>query len=607
MPKDSAPAPFELPSDLAGLADEELASLIQTARAEGQAILNEEGGPKAENLERAKELHEALGKLKADQNRRVEQAAQMKAQFDEIAANFSDDDATPAADPAAPDATTTAPAAIEGEIVDAASAPAPQPIAASGRPVGGAITASRELGGVGRQAKINPSLSGARTLAPATSAPAEQLAITASADLPGTALTAGARITDMAQLAELVEHRARSLPVTQGWKNGQAYGGVNVARIQHNYPTVFNESSSQGEVEKYLKGLRANLRPSQMESLVASGGWCAPSEIRYSFFNIACAGGMIDLPTFGVQRGGLRWPISPSLADAFTGIGSSATSGLAPFNGITPSNTTMPWVWTETNDVVAATGTLFKPCVRVPCVGMNEARLECYGVCVTAGNLADSAWPESTRNWLQLLDVAFQHTMNFRYIQTIRGLTTDGGTLGCTGVGAISPILDAVELAAIDYRKRYAMCRDDVIEVVFPDWVLGPMRQDVARRTGLAEFNVTDEMIMSWFNVRHVRVQLVDDYQVRAAGQPGYSTIQTTWPATVEFMLYAPGTFGLGNGMSLDLGVVRDSTLNSTNDFTAAWYEQCHMIAQFGHAARRYVVPICGSGVTGAANITSCC
>jgi hypothetical protein len=208
---------------------------------------------------------------------------------------------------------------------------------------------------------------------------------------------------------------------------------------------------------------------------------------------------------------------------------------------------------------------------------------------------------------LKLLDVAFQHTMNYRYIQTIRNLTTDIGTISCTGVGAASPLLDAVEFAAIDYRKRYVLCRDDVMEVILPDWIVGPLRADVARRTGVDLLKTTDADIMAWFDARHVRVQLVDDYQVRTSGLPGYSTPATAWPTTVEFMIYAPGTFALGNGMVLDLGVVRDSTLNETNDFTAAWYEQCHLIAKFGWAARRYTVNLCPSGVTGAANITACC
>ena len=592
MPKDNAPAPFELPGDLTTTSPEDLAALTETARTEFNGIYGAEGGPQAAQLARASELADAIDALNTENTRRTEEAAKTKADFDALAARITPADAAAQGDGTEP--------ALEGEIVDAPAAPAPQPVAASGRPVGGAVTASRELGGLRPEPRINASLTAARTLAPKTTAPTAQLAITASADLPGT-LTAGARIDSIDTLADLLEHRARQLPVTASGRRGhqQAYGGVNVARISHDYADVLAETASDKAVEAYRNKLMAGRRPQQMEAIVAAGGWCAPSEIRYDFFNIACAGGMIDLPTFGVQRGGIRWPISPSLADAYN-------PDLSPFEAA-PSAATMPWLWTETSDVIAATGTLLKPCIRVPCSTMDEARLECYGVCVTAGNLAENAWPESTRNFLKLLDVAFQHTMNYRYIQTIRNLTTDIGTISCTGVGAASPLLDAVEFAAIDYRKRYVLCRDDVMEVILPDWIVGPLRADVARRTGVDLLKTTDADIMAWFDARHVRVQLVDDYQVRTSGLPGYSTPATAWPTTVEFMIYAPGTFALGNGMVLDLGVVRDSTLNETNDFTAAWYEQCHLIAKFGWAARRYTVNLCPSGVTGAANITACC
>ena len=450
--------------------------------------------------------------------------------------------------------------------------------------------------------RVNPSLAAARNAAPAPAAPRAELALTASFDLNrgGQVLTAGSRIKDLDTLAALIEERARQLPVTRSRRRpGQPYGGMPVAQLRQQFEHSFDMSSPGEAIEKYRDSLTKRLRPAEMAALTAAGGWCAPSEIRYDFFNVACSGGKIDLPTFGVQRGGLRWPVSPSLADAYS-------PDLAPF-GAEFSNATVPWLWTETDDAIAATGSLTKPCIRVPCSSMSEARLECYGVCVTAGNLADDAWPESTRNFLRLLEAANGHAINSRYISSIRSLTSDVGTISCTGVGAASPLLDTVELAAWDYRQRLGMCPDDVLEVVLPGWVVGPLRQDLGRRTGLAEFSVTDAMILQWFNVRGVRVQLVDDYQVRSAGQPGASAAQTAWPSTVEFMIFAPGTFGLGNGMVLDLGVVRDSTLNSTNDHTAAWYEQCHLIAMFGHLARRYTVNICGSGVTGAANITACC
>jgi len=118
---------------------------------------------------------------------------------------------------------------------------------------------------------------------------------------------------------------------------------------------------------------------------------------------------------------------------------------------------------------------------------------------------------------------------------------------------------------------------------------------------------VSDAQIAAWFDCRNLRVQFVDDFQVRGASQPGAATAITSYPAVVNGLLYAAGTVARGNGMTLDLGVVRDSTLNAENDFTAAWMEECHLIAQFGHQVRNYRMNTCPDGTTGANDITGCC
>jgi hypothetical protein len=118
--------------------------------------------------------------------------------------------------------------------------------------------------------------------------------------------------------------------------------------------------------------------------------------------------------------------------------------------------------------------------------------------------------------------------------------------------------------------------------------------------------DISDAQIDNWFDVRKVRVQWVKDWQVRGTNQPGGATATTLYPATVQFMMYAAGTFIRGNGMTLDLGVVRDSVLNAENDHTAAWMEECHLVALVGNLSRLYTVNICAAGRTGIANLAGC-
>jgi hypothetical protein len=420
--------------------------------------------------------------------------------------------------------------------------------------------------------------------------------------MPGS-YDAGAQLKDIRQLGALIESRARSMADQGGRYNkrraNDPYGGVQVASIRQEFADVFDPSTSQDAVGAYLDRLSSNRNSGAMESLVAAGGWCAPSMPRYDFFNIACEDGMIDLPTFGVERGGVIFPVSPSLADTF----SPALPWYTAF-----SSSTVPWLWTEGDDILAVTGSPTKPCIRVPCSDTTDVRLECYGICLTAGNLAENAWPESTRNFLRLLMAAHYHASNGRYIAQIASLATAVAGCTATGSGAAAPILSTAELSAWDYRNKYGMCETDVIEWVLPSWSKGLIRADLAKRTGVSDYMcVPDSEIARWFDCRGIRAQFVSDYQVRAAGQPGAATAITQYPSEVKGLMYAAGTVVRGNGMSLDLGVVRDSTLNATNDFTAAWMEDCHLIAQFGHEVREYTMNVCPDGTTGAADLTSCC
>jgi hypothetical protein len=229
----------------------------------------------------------------------------------------------------------------------------------------------------------------------------------------------------------------------------------------------------------------------------------------------------------------------------------------------------------------------------VPCPGYNSIRLECYGITMTAGNLTDSAFPEATANTLQLLRSAWAHAQNARIISQMVTLSTVTATIsGSANRPAFNQIVSGMALAAADYRARFGMCEKDVLELVAPYWIPAVITADLAWRVWEAEFvSVTQAQIESYLRDRGVRVQWVNDWQVRGSGQFGNgSSVLTAWPTQADFLLYAPGTFIKGNGLTLDLGVVRDSVLNAENDFTAAWAEECHFIARIGHESRRYTV-----------------
>jgi hypothetical protein len=421
--------------------------------------------------------------------------------------------------------------------------------------------------------------------------PERRLAVTAGVDIPG--VGGGQDLVTIDDLTRAVNRRAKAMPVTRDGLNAR---GAIVASIRNEFEHVVDDRHTPAEVEDLLQSIR---RKDAQEALLAGGGWCAPSEIRYDFFNIADPpDGTVDLPTVGISRGGLRYPTSPSLADV---IGAAFGGFSATF-----SSASVPFLWSESDDVATVTGTPNKPTVRVPCPSFNEARLEVYGFQVTAGNLTDDAYPEATRNFLRMVLAAHEHAMNGRIIALMvagssSAITT--GSFAASGAPVFNQISGGLGLAAADYRARYGMNDGAVLEAVAPKWLLGAIASDLGYRQGgdPSLLSVTRAQIDGYMAARGVRVQWVDDWQVRATGLPGVSGGLTAWPGSADILLYAAGTFLLGNGLTLDLGVIRDSVLNAENDFTAAFTEEAHLIAKVGHESRRYTVKFSVNGASPAA------
>lgn len=502
-------------------------------------------------------------------------------------------------------------AETKAKILERVAAGAKQPVAAAvaatveapvvaavepARPQGGTVAASRELGGLsGPKRSLNPTLRGerrslttnevdlgrAQSLSKISDAPSREMSVLSlMSDVPGYAQ--GTEIPSMAQLTRAMIAKARTMSITSDGVGNR----VPVAQLQRKFTYTVDDQTM--DLDTMSAVIEAAVDPSV---LVAAGGWCSPHEISYDFYNIVCSDGTWDAPRIGIRRGGLQWPVSPSFGDI------SALPGVV-------------WTWTNTQDIAAATGTAqsgVKPCVRVPCPAYNDATLACDGMCVTVGNLTNDAFPELIQNHLRLVEAIHYHYVNTRRIQAMVA-----GSTAVTGTGSdVSSSWGLLNSAAF-YRRhlieKYNMCDDAIVEGVYPRYAKDKMRADFAMRTGISDWQcVTDSMLADWFDCRGIRTQFISDWQVRGTGQPGASSTPANWPAPgTQYAMYPAGTWAIGEGMTLDLGVVRDSVLNSTNDFTAAWMEECWLLAKIGHESLVITVDDCVNGISGAASATGC-
>lgn len=579
---------FSAPADLTLLSVADLTELQTKGKAEFERINSADsaeatGDAVSQRIAYATKLADDLDRIGAELEGKQATAARLAEQARIKAADQMSTIAARVQGPAQPTEQAPVAAAVDAAEISKATA---QGVTAAIVSLMGDRNRGMDLEQMTKRATA--SLSATAAVAPVTVAPAPRLAVTASIDIPGKA--AGSDIVSMDDMVDSFAKKARAIPVS---RTGSTEQGHIVATVKNTFDHTVDINTSFAKVGDLLNHIR---RTDVTESLVAGGGWCAPSEIRYDFFNIACSDGLIDLPTVGITRGGIQFPVSPSLADA---IGSNAFGGFAvPF-----SSASVPWLWTETDDEATVTGSPNKPCMRVPCPTFSEERLDCYGICLTAGNLTNDAYPEATQNTLRLLMMAHERAINARLIglmvlDSSAAVTISGGAATDS---AAPRIYNAVGLAAADYRARYGMCTDDVLEVVLPYWVREVIRADLAWKAGVDSWqDVTDAEVTSFFAARNVRVQWVNDWQVRGASQFGNATALTAWPTTVDFLIFAAGTFIHGQGMTLDLGVIRDSVLNAENDYTAAWSEECHLIARVGHESRRYTVGFNVNGSTSA-------
>lgn len=526
---------FEIPADLSLMSDDDLNGLHDQAVAAFDAVYE------SEDRSALSDLAAAIQSLRTERDGRIERAAAETEAAEAMRASIHGGDDDPDA-PAEGDEPAEAEGDDEAEGADAE----PVLVTAAATPRRFAIPAAR-----------------VREAAPEIEVDegGDSVVITAAANVPG--VPAGGRI-DLDAVAVAMHGVARTLPISHG--NGQ-HAPVASIELPHDPRFAVGEGSSETQI---MEAVREASNP---DVLVASGGWCTPSTPLFDLFSIEEADGLLDLPTVtGGDRGGVIFPESPSIADVFA----------------SPDG---PWLWTEAMDIAAETGTPTKPCFKIPCPGFDEVRNSCHGLCITHGNLSDTAYPELTRRWLDLFMAAHMHLQSQRRLATIITGSTAVATTDFGGMAA--PTLSAIDLAVADYRDLFRMGENAVLEVLFARHTRGQIRADLAFRQGVDLMSVTNAQIDAYLRDRGVVAQFLSDFDPL-----GGAVAATAWPTTKRFIIYAAGTWAQTRSKTIDLGVVRDSTLNETNDFTAAWSEECYSVFKPGHLSRIYTVDVCTNGST---------
>jgi hypothetical protein len=500
--------------------------------------------PTVEQVTEAETYAEHIDAIKAEQETRVAAAAELAARAAALRTRFSEESAEEAAEEA-----------VEAEAEET-------------------VEAEVEVEEAAVEPKVAAKVASVATLAAKTGRPAKPaatrkpVAITAAADVPDFAT--GSHLGDLSEVAKAVINRMRGFGRPTGDGRSENLQHFGVASFHLDFPKELSTSRGMDDMEVLTYAASEKRLPGG--SLVASGGWCAPSETIYDLCGGETLDGILSIPEVNVTRGGIKFTKGPSFADIYNAVGFCQTEAQA----------------------IAGTD---KTCVEVPCPQFEDVRLDACGLCVKAPILTNASYPELVERYISGSMVAHQHKMNAKVLTAMA--TEAGAALVIAGLGTTAgDTLGGLELIADGKRSDYRLGLGETLEVVVPHWVKGAIRTDLAQRSGQTSGEaVTDEQIRAHFAARHLNVQFVYDWQSLASKAVAY-------PATFNALIYPAGTYVKGMADVINLNAVYDAASLVVNIYTALFFEQGILVANMCYDASLVTLPVCNSGRTGAGDLT---
>ena len=411
------------------------------------------------------------------------------------------------------------------------------------------------------------------------------VAITAGADIPG--YTAGSTIANMDGVASAMEKRLHSLRRVNGGDGEQHI----VASFTTSYPEARTLSTS---AEENAAKIDAVVGP---EALVASGGHSTPFEVKYDIFGFGTTDRPVRdaLPKFQADRGGIRYIVPPSLVTYSSGTVYNYDSAVG--------------VWTAANDSAETPSPASKGSLTVTAASETTVSTDAVTLQLQFGNLMTRAYPEliTRHNELALIQHAREAELNL--ISKIGTASTAvnahvATTEAANLVGVARDFLVQVRKAAAAYRSRHRLGTDLRLKAIVPAWIYDAMSADLAlNMPGDGNLAVGRSEIEGYLS--SIGVDLVPSLDLNSFGaQQGSAAKLLEFTDSFVWYLFAEGTFLFLDGGTLDLGIIRDSTLVGTNDYKM-FIETFENVAKVGVESLAITTAISVNGVAAALRDTT--
>ena len=352
-----------------------------------------------------------------------------------------------------------------------------------------------------------------------------------------------------------IEHDGR-VTRQQGPLGAAVFPGVKVktARVDFEFPGDRQLTGGPDDLDKIRAALPQTVTVAgergtmSQEALTASGGICAPSTPFYGQVNFGTEAEPVwdSLPVFNATRGGVNVPESTTIGDITTAISSIS----------------------EADD--AAGGTFAtKSCQTLECPDYTETFVQIFAHCREYGNLNARTWPEKIAHENAITMQALSRTAEDFMLERIKALSINV-TNGVETLGALIYLVDAIVKSKFGIAGRLRMPANARFRALLPSYALDLLLLDTVQ-TQFDRYRSRGDIDAYLRSVGIDPIYYIDgnfaagDDQLPDAAQTAAAI--DGFPNTVQWAIFPDGAFlGIDSG-SLELGIVRDSTLNSTNDF----------------------------------------
>lgn len=261
-------------------------------------------------------------------------------------------------------------------------------------------------------------------------------------------------------------------------------------------------------------------------------------------------------------------------------------------------------IWTAENE--ASTNAVKNACATITCGSPTEYQV--YGIyrCITIRNMLAMSYPELVEAWLNRLHAAQSRLAEITLLNamgTAAGTAIQAPTLG---YGASTTIASTLlnYLALFQETQRWDLTEN--LDIWGHRWILAAMKADLIRRRNTSNQPTavpTDEDINRMFRNAGYNPHWFIDTPTWAEAVPALQVgnVLSRFPANVNFLIHAPGKFGLMDRGELRIGVTgnniyRDNNSNSRNEFTM-FFESFEGVVDTGECgANLLTIPVCWNG-----------